>query len=1116
MAESKENALVAYDPDCLRKRSNWGKSGKNYRFDTPEFDPAAFLETMRSQSPKLYSLLTKIDLLDARDMAKDGRRYKHFIFSDVRANSAGAKMLASALIARGWTLGYKAARLANKGDGPAADDKKPKKKKYGKIELLSADTLHKTRYENFYLLASTGVYDQPISVATKKSILQRFNSRPDNVHGEQARIIVMDSGFKEGIDLFDIRYVHIFEPSVTAADQQQIIGRGTRLCGQKGLKFHPTLGWPLYVFIYDVAIPEELRGMFLDQATLFDAYLRAMNMDVRLYRFANDLEKVISFGAVDYDLNRNIHMFRSGTATQGTASGSHGNRERRMTVGGAKTRIVKRADGSTKTFIIHDEIPPLVVEGVTQQLGHNAMRNMIKRDFAEYAWTEVKMENGCAVSDADSVPDFAKKVGQNGGPSANSPVIQFTPTQNFVRHYFTPQCAVKGMLLWHGVGTGKTCSAIATATTSFEPQGYTILWVTRTTLKNDIWKNMFDQVCNAQFQQKMAESGYVLPTDPKARMRALSKAWRIRPMSYKQFSNLVSKQNQMYKTLVKINGEADPLRKTLLVIDEAHKLYGGGDLSSLERPDMDALHRSIMHSYRVSGRDSVRLLLMTATPITQSPMEIIQLLNLCKPADAQIPSGFDAFSQDYLNDVGGFTTEGRRQFLDNIAGYISYLNREKDARQFAQISIERIEPVLVKNVAEVERFDKRLARETLGKEVVALKNKVLEETAKIDADLLDVDSGRFAFLKSTCDEVEPAPLKKACVKVANRNIRELVSEIKVHTKKLREDIKVIRGEVKNKNLFRRETLKRISDTLAAEPVEYAKFQESLYYQLKTKCAKRVKATGAGAGAGAGAGDEAFAMHPQVQELTEQLATYDDRIARLNADLDGEMAVHKARVAQIRTMMRSGQLNDLEKSTLKLSLKDIRKTAKKTKRDLMKIVSGETKTLNTSRKEVAKRRKKVYARLRKTLKAALKDEAAKEKEEARAAKKLRKTLRKEGRIRDEMKNELLVDLVGKYEKKIVREVEDGRLGILAKAAAKAEEKELKAEVKAELKKMKADAKADAREKKAREKAVVKAQEKEKKAVEKALAKRERETRRAQEKEEKRAAKIAARKTKKNLG
>jgi len=35
----------------------------------------------------------------------------------------------------------------------------------------------------------------------------------------------MDSGFKEGIDLFDIKYVHIFEHSVNSADQKQVIGR---------------------------------------------------------------------------------------------------------------------------------------------------------------------------------------------------------------------------------------------------------------------------------------------------------------------------------------------------------------------------------------------------------------------------------------------------------------------------------------------------------------------------------------------------------------------------------------------------------------------------------------------------------------------------------------------------------------------------------------------------------------------------------------------------------------------------------------------------------------------------------------------------------------------------
>lgn len=93
-------------------------------------------------------------------------------------------------------------------------------------------------------------------------------------------------------------------------------------------------------------------------------------------------------------------------------------------------------------------------------------------------------------------------------------ILKYSPTQAFVQAYFTPIAPVRGMLLYHSVGTGKTCSAIAAATANFEPLGYTILWVTRTTLKNDIWKNMFDQVCHKGIQQRI-EQGESIPDIPK-------------------------------------------------------------------------------------------------------------------------------------------------------------------------------------------------------------------------------------------------------------------------------------------------------------------------------------------------------------------------------------------------------------------------------------------------------------------------------------------------------------------------------------------------------------------------------------------------------------------------
>ena len=94
-------------------------------------------------------------------------------------------------------------------------------------------------------------------------------------------------------------------------------------------------------------------------------------------------------------------------------------------------------------------------------------------------------------------------------------------------------------------------------------------------------------------------------------------------MSYKQFSNLLAGKNKIYDILKKRNGPQDILRKTLLIIDEAHKLYGG-DLKAAEKPNTNIMEELIMNSYKKSGKDSCKLLLMTATPISMHVMEKIR------------------------------------------------------------------------------------------------------------------------------------------------------------------------------------------------------------------------------------------------------------------------------------------------------------------------------------------------------------------------------------------------------------------------------------------------------------------------------------------------------------
>ena len=1497
-----DNPQFLYDAECVRKRSNWSKGENAHKFDHPEFDAKKLLEDIPSHSAKLQSLLQKIKDLDKKDMARDGRQYKHFIFSDVKSGTYGAKLVASALIASGMNLAYHAPLKKGKAtevsmvpkstlaappsslastfeeSNPAAppnslasefEESNPavppnslasesdnesitqeggasKAKTYGKIALLEDEELLKSPGNNFFLLASIGVYEQPISVGLKKSILKKFNQRTENVHGDLARIIVMDSGYKEGIDLFDIKYIHIYEPPVNMADQKQVIGRGTRTCGQKGLEFHPTQGWPLHVFIYDTEVPEQMRNQMLGSASLFDLYLKAMNIDIRLFNFQHDLERASVFGSVDYDLNKAIHSFSVQPDSPKSAGGPKIEKKR---------RIVVREDLPVLT--LPAQVGELVFahrESDSKPIGHDEMRARVQKHFGDFKWTDVKMENNCAP--------------KTGGAE----IMTYTPTQDFVRHYFTPENPVKGMLLFHSVGTGKchakdtpillhdgrikmvqdidvgdilmgddstprkvlslasgqddmykinpvkgesytvnsehilclkhsgrgsityiksqtnsphkttlfdtknlkyvaksfatreeaeaylpdvkeedkiieievkkylqlsnsikrelkgyrkgvefpdkpvdmdpyiiglwigdggsrdpvitnqdatilkylrdtlptynvqlvhqsdytyrissftgkpnanafwnamkkynlyenkhipydykcnsrenrmkllagiidsdgyycnrgkvfsisqksnavsedilylarslgfaayssksekscmykgekrtgiynsisisgngleeiptlvhrkkaekrtqikdamltgitvesvgkgdyygftldgnnrylmgdftvthnTCSAIAAASSSFEEQGYTILWVTRTTLKNDIWKNMFDQVCSETIK-KQIESGVEIPDDNAKRMRLLSKSWSIRPMSYKQFSNLVTKANSFYKSLVKKNGEADPLRKTLLIIDEAHKLYGGGDLSSIERPDMNALQNALQQSYAISGNDSVKLLLMTATPITENPMELIQLINLTKPVKYQMPNTFDEFSKEYLDEFGRFTPEGERNYLDDIAGHLSYLNREKDARQFAQPIVRFVQSPLIDNIDTAMKFDRKYVREIMDSEVNKLKTQVATNNAKIDDDLKDIDATRFGFLAEKCEGYEGKVLK-ACNKVVKANIKEVVKDAKAAVKDVKESIKALKEQITAKKGFKQEFIAKIPGNQENLPEEYAKFKETMFYAVKNKCGKKIN--------NMAELKEALKDHPSVLQFDEQMREFDAKIDELKQNLQTALHAYKGRMTQLKGLMKQ-DLTELESNVVRMVIKDQRKTTKKYHSKLEKEYEEGVAAIRKTRKAIEKKKQKKIQQIRKTMKEHLKEEGKVTKQIEKEEKALRKTQRKQGVFIKTFENEMLKDLVEKYSKLIDDELDGLKEEIENQEREKAEKKAAKEQAKVEKKAEKQQEKVA----KQKEKKHLRETQKIQKAMEKQEERAEKQQQKIAKKEQARTQKLA---------
>jgi len=799
--------------NCIRKRANWSNIMRQHRFDNRSFDENKVYHDMPIAAPKIRQMLDIIDKLDAEDIKTHGKVFKHFIYSDVKEGGYGAKILASAFHADGYVQMIRARKVPGR-----ISKQLYLRKKIDKVE----------EYQGFALLSSASIHSAIYTQKLKKEVISVFNNRKENVHGKNIRFIILDSGFKEGIDLFDVKYVHILEPSLTVADLKQTVGRATRTCGQKGLQFQENVGWELFVYNYYLTVPEALGDAYVingdmtntkgeNAGKLFKNKEKIIevldefneddpaekNLAYQLYNLAHPL-------SVDFSLTKNIHgdlkpdthyaMFTNisqqpqqpqklKSLLGGTKKGNllnirtidcNGRCGKRSTLDIPATqqfmeyvykkynytssvgnipdknkrdyfckimktnvsycndmnrewaeRLGKIPHAETELDVKNLQIVPLGIEDKVdytifkdelvidkekqrkaiqefksspaspassassasrddssepvpyvffKKMGYKTMQKYVKTYYSQFSYPKMKIENGC--------------VDKHNEKSSNI-VVDYSPSQNFVSHFFTPESPYKGMLLWHSVGTGKTCSAIATSSMSFEQDDYTILWVTRTTLKSDVYKNIFDMICHHRIAD-MAKKGIDIPDGLGARTRMISKNW-IKPISYKQFSNLLSGDNEYYEELLQRNGNEDILRKTLIIIDEAHKLYGG-DLKIGERPNTDIMEKLIHNSYKKSGKDSVKLLIMTATPFTNSPMELFKLLNLMiDDKEHQFPTNIQTFKEVYMNNDDIISEKGMEKLANQTSGYISYLDRSKDASQFAQ-SIMIDVPVMMTHI----------------------------------------------------------------------------------------------------------------------------------------------------------------------------------------------------------------------------------------------------------------------------------------------------------------------------------------------------------------------------------------------------------------------------------
>lgn len=323
--------------------------------------------------------------------------------------------------------------------------------------------------------------------------------------------------------------------------------------------------------------------------------------------------------------------------------------------------------------------------------------------------------------------------------------FEVTPVQRFVGNFLHPRTPYMSMLLYHGVGVGKTCAAIQAAEAYLDifPRRKVII-VAPPTIQEGFYRTIFNienliigqgqepnrhDGCTGNTYLKL--TGCMYERDKAVIARRVNRAIERRYMrgrgsrflGYVQFSNYIRKIEESVPAIGDereiFQRRAEALSREfsyrMLIIDEAHNLrdVAGGAIANAvaanvrveesTEDDADTIEKDeakggkLLTPYLrrlLTSTDGMKLLLMTATPMFNDVREIVHLLNLLLLNDKkQTITESDIFNED------GSLAPTADRFLQPIASsYISFMRGENpisfplrlkpDARQFLRMTVD--------------------------------------------------------------------------------------------------------------------------------------------------------------------------------------------------------------------------------------------------------------------------------------------------------------------------------------------------------------------------------------------------------------------------------------------
>jgi hypothetical protein len=266
--------------------------------------------------------------------------------------------------------------------------------------------------------------------------------------------------------------------------------------------------------------------------------------------------------------------------------------------------------------------------------------------------------------------------------------------QIIVKKFFTNDAALrsKGLLIFHGTGTGKTMLAIAIADALKEHRHVVLL--SAKSLANNFKKEIikYDDMMrgaeaaeaatdaaatDAAADAEATEAAATEATD--AADAAATKGAKEPPEAteiFKHYSFISSNASNMLTQLAAIGKDKEQLafEKTLehfanvinlegklLIVDEAQNLFNGIVSGST---NATGLYRAIMNT------SDLRIVFLSATPIINDPFELVPMFNMLH-GSRLLPEDYETFNEFYV-DRDKLSVKNKELFKNRIYGLVSY------------------------------------------------------------------------------------------------------------------------------------------------------------------------------------------------------------------------------------------------------------------------------------------------------------------------------------------------------------------------------------------------------------------------------------------------------------